>query len=343
MKLPRVRPIALSLFAACMPAAAQSSLPPMLLGTPDPASFHGLLLNQWYVAAKQVSAGSLIDGVPTQGGSFETFPLAPATPSRAESGQTLDGKTVSASALATATQLGASASAAAPLQPDATGMTAVGYAALSYWAVLDRDVVVSFSLGLQGSLSTSGSLAAGSDASTAGVAVLAHGSQANFSKASQAALFANAGLDVDAEGETLLRQLGMLQPSTQPHLDVFGAQADTLHSWVPVDTTMSVTAHGTELVCDGTEPAAIAAVCGRYFYFMNVFLFTGAHNGATADFSHTLGVSSIRVDGGPEQAFSPVSAVPEPGSAWMLSAGLGLLGLSALSGLAGRHRAGRPS
>lgn len=329
MRLPRPTLLVLSLIAASLPAAAQTTLPPTPLGTPDPASFYGLLLNQWYVSVKQVSAGTLIDGTPTQDGSFLTFPTSAATPSRAESGQTVGGKSASALGVASATQLGAAASARAPLTPDATGMAAVGYAALSYWAVLDQDAAVRFNLGLKGSLSTTGNVALGADATTAGVAVLAHGSEANFSNASQAALFANAGLDVNAEGETLLRQLSVLSPSTQTHLDVFGAQADALHTAVDVDTTLSVTASGTQIQCNGTEPAPISAVCGRYFYFMNVFLFTGAQNGAAADFSHTLGVDSISINGGPAQAFNAVSAVPEPGSALLLAAGLGLLGMAA--------------
>ena len=40
----------------------------------------------------------------------------------------------------------------------------------------------------------------------------------------RSALFAKAGIDVNAEGETLLRQLATVQPSSQTHLDVFGGQ-----------------------------------------------------------------------------------------------------------------------
>lgn len=328
MRLPRPTLLVLSLLAASLPATAQTTLPPTPLGTPDPASFYGLLLNQWYVSVKQVSAGTLVNGTATQDGSFEIFPATPATPTRAESGQTQGGKSASALGLASATQLGAAASAGAPLAPDATGMAAVGYAAISYWAVLEQDAAVRFNLDLKGALSTTGQVALGADATAAGVAVLAHGSEANFSNASQAALFANAGLDVNAEGETLLRQLSVLRPSTQTHLDVFGAQADALHTSVDVDAAMGVTANGTQILCNGTEPAAIAPVCGRYFYFMNVFLFTGAQNGAVADFSRTLGVNSISINGGPAQTFNAVSAVPEPASALLLAGGLALVGLA---------------
>jgi hypothetical protein len=61
---------------------------------------------------------------------------------------------------------------------------------------------------------------------------------------------------------------------------------------------------------------------------MNVALFTGAQNGASADFSHTLNVASYSVNGGPAQAFNAVSAVPEPTSGLLLA--LGLTGLAAL-------------
>jgi hypothetical protein len=47
-----------------------------------------------------------------------------------------------------------------------------------------------------------------------------------------------------------------------------------------------------------------------------------------ADFSHTLGVNSISINGGPAQTFNAVSAVPEPASALLLAGGLALVGLA---------------
>lgn len=322
--------LALSLFALTLPAAAQTTLPGLTLGTPDPSSFYGALLNQWYVAAAQVSAGTLIDGLPTQSGRFTMFPAPSALNARAESSQTQGGKSAAALGTLGATQLGAAATAIAPLDPNATGMVSVGFSMLSYWAVLDQDVTLRFSLPLAGRLTTSGSLATGPDASLAGVVAWAYGSEVNPTSASQAALFANAGIDANAEGEALLRQLATVKPSAQTHLSVFGGQADTIHPWVDVNSTLDVTAQGTRIDCTTAVPAPLTPLCGRYFYFMNVALFTGAQNGASADFSHTLSVASYSVNGGPAQAFNAVSAVPEPTSGLLLA--LGLAGLSAWRG-----------
>jgi hypothetical protein len=330
MRLTATPAVGLSLLALTLslPATAQTALPGLTLGTPDPASFYGALLNQWYVAATQVSAGTLIDGTPTQSGSFGLFPAPGSLAGLAESQQQQGGKAASALGSLSATKLGAAATAAAALDPQATGMVAVGYSMLSYWAVLDQDVTVRFSLPLEGRLTTTGNRSLGPDASLSGVVAWAHGSQTNPTNAGQAALFANAGIDVNAEGEALLRQLATVQPSTQTHLAVFGAQADTLHPTVDVNSTLEVTAQGTRIDCTVPIPGPLSAICGRYFYFMNVALFTGAQNGAQADFSHTLSVASYSIDGATAQPFNAVSVVPEPGPAPLF--GLGLAGLAAL-------------
>lgn len=327
MRLPHASALALSLLTLTLPAAAQTTLPGLTLGTPDPSSFYGALLNQWYVSAAQVSAGTVIDGLPTQSGSFTMFPAPSALAARVESSQTQDGKSAAALGKLTATTLGASATAIAPLDPKATGMASVGYSMMSYWAVLDQDATVHFSLPLEGRLTTTGSLATGPDASLAGVVAWAYGSEVNPTSASQAALFAKAGIDVNAEGETLLRQLATVKPSTQAHLAIFGGQADTIDTWVDVKSTLDVTAQGTRIDCTTPVPAPLTPICGRYFYFMNVALFTGAQNGASADFSHTLNVATYSINGGPAQAFNAVSAVPEPTSGLLFA--LGLAGLSA--------------
>lgn len=74
MRQPHASALALSLLALTLPAAAQTAPPGLTLGTPDPSSFYGALLNQWYGSAAQVSAGTVIDGLPTQSGSSTMFP-----------------------------------------------------------------------------------------------------------------------------------------------------------------------------------------------------------------------------------------------------------------------------
>ncbi|RZL30075.1 MAG: PEP-CTERM sorting domain-containing protein [Rubrivivax sp.] len=101
--------------------------------------------------------------------------------------------------------------------------------------------------------------------------------------------------------------------------------ADTAHTLVTVDETLQVTAEGTRIDCD----PSLASICGKYVYFASVFMLTGAQNGAFADFSHTLAVSSFSIDGGAAQPFLPTAPVPEPTGALLMTAGV--VALAALS------------
>lgn len=324
--MPRSRLLPLALCAAAsalssLPAAAQVALPggPVTAG---PESFYGLLLNQWYVAGNNVNASTFIDGATGGQGGLLSFPTPAALSRTAESSQRTDSKLASSAAAVSSTSLGAFASAGAPLEPMATWAGATAYSMVSYWAVLERDAPVRFDLHLDGLLSTTGGRLSGPDASGAAVAVLAHGSESNFSNASQAALFARGGINANAEGDALLQQLTTLRPSTQTHLEAFGAQSDAMHPSMTINTDLHVTASGTRIDCDASVPAPVSAACGRYFYFMNVFLFTGAQNGGIADFSHTLQVTGLSVDGAVTQPFTAASPVPEPRSALLLAAGV---------------------
>lgn len=329
--MPALRPAsALRLLAAVAaatlataPARADTTLPPLPLGTPGLSNLYGLELNQWFVFANLPSAGTYIDGSTTQEGALQPFPLGSELSRQAQTSQASGSKLASAFARVSATGVGASASARDPLDPASSWTGAASYAMVSYAAVLDRNTSVRFDLKLDGQLRTLGERAIGPDASGAAVAALAYGSQAEMTNESQRAVFEAAGLSPDAGGDVLLQQLSTLKSSTQTHLDAFGAQADTAHPWTDVDTTLHVTAQGTEVKCDGSfsSPA-----CGRYFYLFNVLLFTGAQNGGLADFSHSLQVSAISVDGGAALPFQAVSAVPEPSTALLWAAGVcGLL------------------
>lgn len=328
----QLRSLPLALFAALLPglAAAQATVPTPPLGDPTPASLYGALLNQWYVGINHVSAGTFIDGATTLNGGIAALPTPAELARSADTAQTQGSKQASAAASVTSTSLGAYSLARDPMDSASTWTGALAYSIVSYWAVLDSPAPVRFDLKLSGTLATSGDRSLDADASGAAVAALAYGSQANPTNESQAALFGAAGFSWLAEGDVLLHELSTLKSSTQTHLDTFGAQSDTAHRAIDVDTELHVTASGTEIKCNGTEPAAVQPLCGRYSYFMNVMLFTGAQNGGLADFSHTLGVVSLSVGGGAAQPLNAISPVPEPATAPMLALGVaGLLAAAA--------------
>ena len=326
MPTSRLAALARSLTAAFAPlvASADVSLPPLPLGTPNAANLYGLELNQWFAISNEVTAGTIIDGTLSQSGSSLTLPSTAQLSRQAEDSQAANGKLASAFARVGANSLGASASAGAPLEPRSTGSVAVGHSYVGYWAVLDQDTSIHFDLKLDGRLGTTGD-APGADRSGAAITALVSGSEANFTTESQYALLKTAGLDAFAVGgDALLQQLITARSSTQTHLDVFGAQSDSMARSLDVDTTLHVTANGTRIDCD----TPISPACGRYFYMVGAFLFTGAQNGGFADFSHTLTITDIAIGAGSAQPFNAVSPVPEPASAPMLAVGLfALLGL----------------
>lgn len=328
----RLATLALSLTAAfaAAPASADVTTPTLPLGTPGLSNLYGLELNQWFVFANHVSAGGFIDGATTQDGNLKFFPTGSDLNRSAEISQVSGSKLASAFSRVSADGLGASASARDPLNPMSTWTGAVGYSSVSFMAVLAEDTSILFKLKLDGQLRTLGGRAPGSDGSGAAVAALAYGSQANLTTDSQLAVFKAAGLTPYADGDLLLHELSTLKSSTQTHLDAFGAQTDRLGSSADIDTTLQVTAKGTRIDCD---PLTVSPACGRYFYMLNVALFTGAQNGGVADFSHTLEVSSFSVGGAAAQPFTAISAVPEPAAAPLLA-----VGLFSLYGLVVRRR-----
>ena len=328
----KIAAIALASAMAHLPASADAVLPPFPLGAPTPANLYGLELNQWYVASNEVFAGTIIDGALSRSGGTVDFPTPSQLSRSADNAQHNDSKLASAFARVGPYSLGTSASAGAPLEPTATGSVAIGHAVVGYWAMLDQDTTVTFNLKLDGHLGTTGDVALGADRSGAAVTAFAFGSETGLSSANAYTMFAKAGLGAFAEGnneDAALQELISAQPSTQLHLDVYGAQSDVNHRAVDVDTMLHVSANGTRIDCD----TPISPACGRYFYMVGTFLFTGGQTGGLADFSHTLQVSSVSIGGGAAQPFLPASPVPEPAS-WLLMAA----GMAALAALAGTRR-----
>lgn len=318
----RLAALALSLTTAFLhtPAAADTELPPLPLGTPALSNLYGLELNQWYVFSNFATAGTIVNGQVSQGAGLglKNFPVGADLTRRIESSQADGSKQASALGLVSPTSLGAAASAHDPANAFSAGTLGVGMSSIYFFAVLDQNVEFKFNIKLDGHLDGSDAHRLNSDVSGAAVAAVTMGSWSGYSTESMVATYHAAGMDPYAEGEALMRELGSLQSSRQTHLDTFGAQTSAMHDVFDVDTSMQVSATGIHMDCD----RALSPACGRYAYFLGVSLFTAAQDGGLADFSHTLSIASVSVNGAAALPFSAISPVPEPASAALLAAGL---------------------
>lgn len=326
----RLAALALSLTTAFLhaPATADTQLPVLPLGTPSLSNLYGLELNQWYVFSNFATAGTLVNGQASEGAGLglKNFPVGADLTRRIETSQVDGSRQASALALVSPTSLGAAASAHDPANAFGSGTLGVGMSSVYFFAVLDQNVDFRFNIKLDGRLDGSDAHRLSSDVSGAAVAAVTMGSWTGYSNESMQATYHAAGMDPYAEGEALIRELGSLRSTRQTHLDTFGAQTSAVHDVFDVDTSLQVSATGIHLDCN----RALSPACGRYAYFLGVTLFTAAQDGGLADFSHTLSIASVSVNGGAALPFNAISPVPEPASAALLVAGLLAVGGTAL-------------
>lgn len=96
-----------------------------------------------------------------------------------------------------------------------------------------------------------------------------------------------------------------------------------------VDERITLRADGIPLECDGLA----TFLCGKFLYGFHLVLSTGSENDGYADFMNTLTIHALRVPAGMDVRFTQgetilVTAVPEPGTAWLALTGLLVSGLA---------------
>jgi hypothetical protein len=315
-----------ALYSASPAASAQVSVPGFLPGSFAPYLANGAVPDGWYLGSNMATAGTVIDAIYDTQQQFHAVPSPAQFDLRAESLLMAGGRTASALGLTHIDGVGAAASAIDRLDPSSTLTAAVAQAQVWYWGYSSSNLPVSFDIRLSGLLGATGSRGLGNDPSGAAVAALAMGSISNGTTEAYNNLVSGAGLNPAAEGAALLAELQSMPVTHQRNLATFGAQASVLDTTETVDTVLHVTADPTQISCEGF----VSPVCGKYFYFLSVYLFNGAQNGGFADFSQSLKVETFSVGNGAPQVFSAqtLSAVPEPTSALLLAAGLSVLAVA---------------
>ncbi|EHR73261.1 hypothetical protein BurJ1DRAFT_4472 [Burkholderiales bacterium JOSHI_001] len=355
---PRLRRAALATFACAaglcaLPAAAQlvPALPP--LGTQTLIdSFSQLQPGFWFVNSSQTNVAALVDSGATVLNDRHTAQLggpsavAALSTARVTGSTTLTaGQSAAATAHVTATTLGTVAAAGDSASTESILQAATAFSVIEYRAFLAEPGPVMLTARLDGSLTVSGSRPLGlPQPSQAGVAVSVLGVPAGVIGDTGAItrLYQSVGVaDPQAEGDALLAQLltwpttpGYLTPGYNPNLATFGQLlgTDSLDSGKPLQHDFVVFSDGNRLDC----PAEVKIpVCGTYLHEFVLFLFTGAQDGAAADFSHTLSVTSLQLPAGSSMGFAdgesvPLSfaPVPEPAPTALWLAGLTVLGFA---------------
>ena len=315
--------------ALASPGAQAQLAPPDLsavpLFSPD------IAVNQWYVTGTTASAFAGVDLL-SDGRTVWGTGTSGINVSASGSLADLLGKSASAESRASATSLGAIASSH-NLEPGDTLSGATAWANVSYMTVLDTPGTVSLDFRLSGRLSIDGGRSAAmTDPTRSAVAVYVMGAAPDMTTESVNAMFTSVGIDPMATDTALITQAAHWPVSSQPNLATYGQALDSLSvsNVAEVDTHLTVQSQGAYIDCHGLSPAP--AVCGKYLYQFWGVMMTGAENGAVADFSHTLEATALHLPGGATlgfsdgQAIAVISSVPEPASAALMLAGLGLVG-----------------
>lgn len=318
--------LALAALYSASPASAQVSVPGFLPGSFAPYLATGAVPDGWYLGSNLATAGTAINSIYDTQQQFHAVPKPAQLNLRAESMLMAGGRTASALGLTHIDGVGAAASAIDRLDPGSTLTAAVSQAQVWYWGYSSSNLPVSFDIHLSGRLGATGSRGLGAEPSGAAVAALALGSISNGTMADYNNLASGAGLNPGAEGAALLTELQSMPVTTQRNLATFGAQATVVDTAKTVDTVLRVTADPTQIGCE----TLVSSVCGKYFYFLSVYLFNGAENGGFADFSQSMRVETFSVGSGASQVFEAqtLSAVPEPTSALLLAAGLSVVAVA---------------
>ena len=324
--------LAVTLFTLSPLASAGIFLPEFAPASIAAGDLDGIEAGRWYINYSQTSAGTFIDGVSNLASDFALATEDGGLAKRSERLDAVGSKQAFASAGVDATRLGTTATSVDPIDPNSTHFGSLAFATVQYYAFLNTSAAIELDLNLTGTLRTQGERSfAMPEPTLAGVAMAALGSQTNATTDSIAALYRDAGIDPDAEGDALLGQLITWPTDSSRHLAVYGLRADTAFSERVLDEHFSITADGTRMDCD----TGVSEVCGTHFYSFTLTLFSGSQNGAIADLSHSLSIEALHLPVGTALRFAPgqaipVAPVPVPASLWLLAA--------ALCGLAGRRR-----
>ena len=317
----RSSPLLLSLLAGLVTTTAHAQVAiPTLPEAPVGGTVGTLLPDQWYASGVQNGASVIAAGYTASQNNLNSpaqaiaSPVQLATPAGGASGASASVAMDALSVHSTTTALAS--------DPATTPSGALTSGSLVYQVFLSNTTApLTLDLNLNGSLLTTGGSLLSTDPTRAGVAVAALGSLTDAAPNAYTDEYLQAGIDPTLTGRPLLEQLANFPTTQTGSLTTFGALAAPGAGREPslqINDTLSVTAQGTPIVC----PAGVSGgVCGTTWYWFAVTLLTGAENGASANFGHTLVATDLQVPAGTTISFASgeaiplVTSVPEP-STW---------------------------